>query len=109
MFSVKWVYENDGLLINRIFEAETVTVAFPDDGPPGSPRRQGAPQLMGRDVHSGLLIVGPGFDLDDRSIDRGKVYVMNQAGRTVATYELGEPTDLLPRAAPLNPPSRIAA
>lgn len=94
MFSVKWVYENDGLETHRIFEAESVTAGFRNDGPPSTPTRPGVPQLMGRDVHSGLLIVGSGFDGHERSIDCGKVYVMNQAGKTVASYDLGSPGPL---------------
>jgi hypothetical protein len=90
MFSVKWIYQQNGLEVNRIFEAERVATAFRNDGPPDSPRRQFNPTLFGREVERALVILGDG-DLDDISIDCGKVYVMNQAGRTVASYDLGDP------------------
>lgn len=110
MFSVKWVYQQDGLETHRIFEAESVTAGFRNDGPPSTPTRQFAPQLMDRDVNSALIILGIGYDLNDRSIDCGKVYVMNQAGRTVASYDLGDPGPTgRPNIETIGRPNAIAA
>ena len=88
MLSVKWIYERDGLRIEHVFEAERVSAAFNQEDPASAVKRQFPQQLMGRDVERAVVILD-GPDLVGKSFDCGTVYVMNQNGRTVASYELG--------------------
>lgn len=86
MFTVKWSYERDGGHFERIFEAETVDVGFDNRGPGTG---QASLEMQGRHVPPNGLVVLDGYSTLGMSFDCGKLYVMNDKGSTVGSYDLG--------------------
>lgn len=102
MFSVKWqYYREDGAFIEQVFEAERVAYAADQRTLP--PEKLELLQFMDRDVAPAVLVMGA----DDgaprysgRSFNFGKFYVMNEHGKTVATYDLGAAPPLMTTEVP---------
>lgn len=85
MFTIKWIYKIRGGTAERIFSASEAGAAFNDGDKPVAAR------WASRDVHRSLFVVGFPHDLESSiSLNCGKVYVMNEAGKTVASYDLGD-------------------
>lgn len=91
MLAVKWIYERDGISIEHVYEAESVTTAFDNKTPPvvpGQPAPVRPPvQIWGREIGKAVSIID-GWNTMGRSFNCGKIYVM-QGGKTVASYDLG--------------------
>ena len=86
MLAVKWVYEKDGIHIEHVYEAETVTTAFDNNTPSAVPPKPPV-QIWGREIGNAISIID-GWVTTGRSFNFGKIYVM-QGGKTVASYDLG--------------------
>lgn len=90
MLTVKWQYTVNGVQVEHLYEAENVTGAFPEIQPPGAASRQNpTPHVCGRYIDRPTVILD-GYDLTGRSFGNGKVYVMNEGGKTIASYDLGD-------------------
>lgn len=89
MLAVKWMYDRDGVQVEHVYEAETVTAAFAGV-PANTPKLvggEGPVTVWGREVDSSLVVIN-GYNIDGRSFNCGKIYVMS-GGKTVASYDLG--------------------
>lgn len=86
-FTVKWVVNCNGVVRHRIFDADQISYAA-DERPPDRPANSEKLGIYG--VPScGLVVIGnPHVGADSMAFSCGVVYVMNEAGKTVATYRL---------------------
>jgi hypothetical protein len=89
MLTAKWCYDDDGVSRERVFETPTVDVAYPNPCQDGPKERRG-PMLGVYSVPlGGLVVIGNSADgAESMAFAFGTVYVMNDHGRTVATYRL---------------------
>jgi hypothetical protein len=76
MLTLKHIIWNGGF--ETIYQAKEVRAKFPE--PKTSDGPMGGPEFVAFDLPNG----------DVRTIKFGRVYVMNEAGKTVSKYELGE-------------------
>jgi hypothetical protein len=98
MFTINWTYKIEDMQVHHIFAAERIDFAF-RDCIPGAGQAPLPKEFMGRMVTKSLAVL-EGYDLAGRSFDCGTVYVMNEHGKTVAHYELGDPPASLAAALP---------
>jgi len=85
MLTVKWCTESFGATRERVFETETVEVAWPDQNPADFPRKLGIYDVP----DTGLVAIGnPHQGAESMAFAHGKIYVMNDKGKTVASYQL---------------------
>jgi hypothetical protein len=94
MFTVKWIYDASGVSRERVFETETVEVAFDnrDDVPAGCPVSQVSAKLGVYHVPPrGVVVIGnPHNGAESMAFAHGNVYVMNSDGNTISKYKLAE-------------------
>lgn len=91
-FSVKWKTSSpDGTERHRIFSTDQFQYAGRNSPPHGAPEAH-TPKLGVYNVPpDGLVVIGnPHCGADSIAFGCGTIYVMNEAGKTVATYHLGE-------------------
>lgn len=110
MFTVKWVYRTKDGSVTHLFKADRVSYAYRDASRPAADYMQ----LHGRDVPVSGLVVMDGYDMGGSSFDCGTIYVMNEAGKTVDSYRLGDKdetivSDPVSSPPPEAPPVRHAA
>lgn len=90
MLTVKWTVQTPKGSVTRIFEADDVAIAYRNNPlPPTS--NDGSDFKVGRyAVGSAILVINPHDASADRALDCGTCYVMNDHGKTVGSYELGD-------------------
>lgn len=95
--TVKWVIKFTEGEVTKLFPAEEVSVAYRDASIPENealevlytPAPNGILSLCGNDPAGGAaLLINPSNEKTAIRLGEGTCYVMNEAGRTIGTYQL---------------------
>lgn len=93
-FTVKWVViDSDGIERHRIFDVDQFSYSCDSRVPSDEPQSQA---MLGVYPVSprGIVVIGNPHDAgDSMAFTQGKIYVMNERGATVSTYDMGYPSN----------------
>lgn len=91
MLTVKWIVQTDKGSVERIFAADDVAIAYRNNPFSDVQKVDGSDFKVGRyAVKSAVLVINPHDASSDRCLADGTCYVMNDAGKTVGSYQLSD-------------------